>query len=399
MTAYTRHDDGRLLTSEAVTEGHPDKICDEIADAIMSAVLRVNPHAHTGIEVAASYDKLLIFGEIGGITTQPDVVGIARSVLRDIGYTGASGLDPDTIPIENHIAPQSVEIDGGVTRAGDGDDLDSVGAGDQGMMIGYATDETPERLPLPFVLAHRLSAALEDARHHDILPWLRPDGKTQVTIRYDGNGAHVDTVLVSTQHDGTVGLPDVISGITDMVISPVLRESGIDHDGVRLLVNPCGEWHIGGPVSDSGLTGRKLGVDKYGGLALDGGGALCGKDPSKVDRSGAYAARWIARAIVDAGLAHRASVQIAYAISIPEPVSINVDTGGTVIAGLTDEAIADAVVRVFDLRPAAITRDLDLTNPDVYTGIKARGHFGRDGFTWERDDDKVRELKHALGVS
>jgi S-adenosylmethionine synthetase len=331
----------------------------------------------------------MVFGEIGG-AEKPDVESIVHDTLATIGYNADTGWDTTDLEIIDRIIEQSPEIDGGVSRDDAEDILDSIGAGDQGMMVGYATTETPERLPLPFVLAHRITAGLEQARWDGVLPWLRPDGKAEVTIRYDDGEPSIDTVLVSVQHDETVTLDDVRNGVIGSVINPVINE--YPHDGVKILVNPCGTWHIGGPLADSGLTGRKLGVDKYGGLAFDGGGALCGKDPSKVDRSGAYAARWIAKTIVDAGLADKVQVQVAYAIGVAEPVSVDVDTLGT---GADDDRLTGAVRKVFDLRPAAIIRDLSLDSP-WYAGIGAHGHFGDTKYSWE-NPTRIPELIAAYG--
>lgn len=386
----------KTLTSESVTCGHPDKVCDQIADAVLDHLLQENPNAHAGVEVAAGGNTIMVFGEIGG-ASKPDVRAIVHRVLDDIGYSKSTGWDTDGIEIIDRIIEQSPEIDGGVSRTAD-DPLDAVGAGDQGMMIGYATNETAERLPLPFVLAHRITTGLERLRRDGTLPWLRPDGKAEVAVRYDDEGKPaVDTVLVSVQH-GDVDLNEVSSRIASEAIEPALAD--VEHDDMRVLVNPCGAWHVGGPLADSGLTGRKLGVDKYGGLALDGGGALCGKDPSKVDRSGAYAARWIARTIVDAGIADKAQVQIAYAIGVPQPVSINVDTFGTNCIPGHDDALTRAVNATFDLRPAAIIRDLRLSDPDYYS-LGARGHFGNADRTWEQSikaDELVDNLASIHGL-
>jgi S-adenosylmethionine synthetase len=382
------------LTSESVTCGHPDKVCDQIADAVLDRLLSENPSAHAGVEVAAGGNTIMVFGEIGG-AEKPDIPTIVHQVLDDIGYSKSTGWDTAGIEIIDRIIEQSPEIDGGVSRTA-ADPLDAIGAGDQGMMIGYATNETAERLPLPFVLAHRITTGLERSRRDGTLPWLRPDGKAEVAVRYDDAGKPVvDTVLVSVQH-GDIDLDEVARRILGDVIEPAFAD--VDHDGMKVLVNPCGAWHIGGPLADSGLTGRKLGVDKYGGLALDGGGALCGKDPSKVDRSGAYAARWIARTIVDSGLANRAQVQLAYAIGVPRPVSIDVDTFNTGI--VEDEKITRAIQNTFDLRPAAIIRDLRLNEPGYYA-LGAHGHFGNTDRTWEQSikaDELIDNMASVNGL-
>ena len=395
----------RLISAESVTEGHPDKVCDQISDAILDDLLAQDPSSHVAVETCAGTGVFMVFGEV---TSEGycDVQSRVRETLRNIGYTSSEvGLDADSCGVIVAITGQSSEINQGVDRLGAEasreERYESQGAGDQGVMFGYATDETPVLMPLPIYLAHRLAYRLTEVRKSGEVPHLRPDGKTQVTIEYDDNDQPVrlDTVLISTQHDPEVTQQWLAVQLKEHVIDPVLDEvlgSKVPHDEYRQLVNPTGSFVLGGPAADAGLTGRKIIVDTYGGAAHHGGGAFSGKDPSKVDRSAAYATRWVAKNIVAAGLAHKAEVQVAYAIGVAEPVSINVETFGTEAPGVTRAQIAAAVRKVFDLRPAAIIDELDLKRP-IYLKTAAYGHFGRTDveFPWERLN-KVEELKAAI---
>ena len=399
----------RLISAESVTEGHPDKICDQISDAILDDMLRQDPHSHVAVETSATKGQFFVFGEVTS-EGYSDIQRIVRDVVRNIGYTSSEiGLDADSCGVVVSLSEQSKEINQGVARlnpeqesaASREERYEAQGAGDQGVMFGYATDETEALMPLPIYLAHRLAFRLAQVRKDGIVPHLRPDGKTQVTIEYDQEDRPVrlDTVLVSTQHDPEVDHDWLLAQLREHVIEPVLAEvlgAKVRHDDYRILVNPTGSFVLGGPAADAGLTGRKIIVDTYGGAAHHGGGAFSGKDPSKVDRSAAYAARWVAKNIVAAGLAHKVEVQVAYAIGVAEPVSINVETYGTEMDGVTRDQIQCAVRRVFDLRPAAIVDELDLLRP-IYAKTAAYGHFGReeDGFTWERTN-KVAQLKAAI---
>ena len=399
----------RLISAESVTEGHPDKICDQISDAILDDLLRQDIHSHVAVETVAGVGQFLVFGEVNS-EGYCEVQHIVRNVVRRIGYTSSEiGLDADSCGVLVSITGQSAEINQGVSRlsldqesaASREERYEAQGAGDQGVMFGYATDETDVMMPLPIHLAHRLAYRLAQVRKSGEMPHLRPDGKTQVTIEYDENdkAVRLDTVLVSTQHDPEASHEWLTEQLTEHVIKPVLDEvlgDRVEHDDYRVLVNPTGSFVLGGPAADSGLTGRKIIVDTYGGAAHHGGGAVSGKDPSKVDRSAAYAARWVAKNIVAAGLAHKVEVQVAYAIGVADPVSVNVETYGSEIGGVTREQIQEAVRKVFDLRPAAIIDELDLLRP-IYSKTAAYGHFGRedDDFTWERTD-KVDELKAAV---
>ena len=398
----------RLISAESVTEGHPDKICDQISDAILDDLLRQDPHSHVAVETSATTGEFFIFGEV---TSQgySDIPRIVRSVVRNIGYTSSEiGLDADSCGVLVAITGQSSEINHGVfhlsgteeTSASREERYRSQGAGDQGVVFGYASDETSVLMPLPIVLAHRLAERLAYVRKTGIVPGLRPDGKTQVTVEYDEDGrpVSIETVLVSTQHDPDVTHKQLEHDLDEHVVKPVLNDvldETIGHDDYRLLVNPTGSFVLGGPAADAGLTGRKIIVDTYGGAAHHGGGAFSGKDPSKVDRSAAYATRWVAKNIVAAGLAHRVEVQVAYAIGVAAPVSINVETFGTEI-GVSRDQIQRAVREVFDLRPAAIIDELDLLRP-IYHATAAYGHFGRetDDFTWEQTD-RVDQLLAAV---
>jgi len=383
----------RLFTSESVTEGHPDKICDQISDSILDALLSQDPTSRVAVETMVTTGLVHVAGEV---TTQAyaDIPSIVRRTILDIGYDSSTkGFDGNSCGVEVSIGAQSPDIAQGVDTAyearveGDQDPLDAQGAGDQGLMFGYANDDTPELLPLPIWLAHRLAERLTEVRKGGEVPYLRPDGKTQVTIAYEGDRAvRLDTVVVSSQHAADVSLENLLQpDVADHVIKPVLDRVDIDTSNFRLLVNPTGRFEIGGPMGDAGLTGRKIIVDTYGGYARHGGGAFSGKDPSKVDRSAAYAMRWVAKNVVAAGLARRAEVQIAYAIGKAHPVGLYLETFGT--ESVDPAKITAAIKEVFDLRPAAIIRDLDLLRP-IYRQTAAYGHFGRDvpDFTWERTD-------------
>ncbi|RSS99404.1 methionine adenosyltransferase [Streptomyces sp. WAC07149] len=399
----------RLFTSESVTEGHPDKIADRISDTILDALLREDPTSRVAVETLITTGQVHIAGEVTTTAYAP-IAELVRGAILDIGYDSSKkGFDGASCGVSVSIGAQSPDIAQGVDTAyeqrveGEGDELDRQGAGDQGLMFGYATDETPELMPLPIHIAHRLSRRLTEVRKNGKIPYLRPDGKTQVTIEYDGAKAvRLDTVVVSTQHAADIDLdalltPDIREFVVEHVLAQ-LAEDGIklDTEGYRLLVNPTGRFEIGGPMGDAGLTGRKIIIDTYGGMARHGGGAFSGKDPSKVDRSAAYAMRWVAKNVVAAGLAARCEVQVAYAIGKAEPVGLFVETFGT--GTLPDERIQEAVSEVFDLRPAAIVRDLDLLRP-IYAQTAAYGHFGREqpDFTWERTD-RVHALRKAAGV-
>ncbi|MFE6872068.1 methionine adenosyltransferase [Kitasatospora sp. NPDC057692] len=399
----------RLFTSESVTEGHPDKIADQISDTILDALLKEDPKSRVAVETLITTGLVHIAGEVTTKAYAP-IAQLVREKILEIGYDSSKkGFDGASCGVSVSIGAQSPDIAQGVdtayeARVGgtgdgqDGDDLDRQGAGDQGLMFGYASDETPELMPLPITLAHRLARRLSEVRKNGTIPYLRPDGKTQVTVEYDGDRAvRLDTVVVSSQHAGDIDLESLLTpDIREHVVEPVLAEFAIDASEHRLLVNPTGRFEIGGPMGDAGLTGRKIIIDTYGGFARHGGGAFSGKDPSKVDRSAAYAMRWVAKNIVAAGLARRAEVQVAYAIGKAEPVGLFVETFGTETVDVLK--IQEAVVEVFDLRPAAIIRDLDLLRP-IYAQTAAYGHFGRElpDFTWERTD-RVQELKAAAGV-
>jgi S-adenosylmethionine synthetase len=394
----------RLFTSESVTEGHPDKIADQISDGVLDALLSEDPHSRVAVETLITTGQVHVAGEV---TTRAyaDIPTIVRETILEIGYDSSQkGFDGASCGVNIAIGAQSPDIAQGVDNAyetrtgGAGDVLDAQGAGDQGMMFGFACSETPELMPLPIALAHRLARRLSAVRKDGTVPYLRPDGKTQVTIEYDGlRPARLHTVVVSSQHAADISLESLLTpDVREHVIAPEVENLGLDISDYRLLVNPTGRFEIGGPMGDAGLTGRKIIVDTYGGYARHGGGAFSGKDPSKVDRSAAYAMRWVAKNVVAAGLAERCEVQVAYAIGKAHPVSLFVETFGTEAVAV--DRIEKAVGEVFDLRPAAIIRDLDLLRP-VYRQTAAYGHFGRElpGFTWERTD-RVADLKSAAGA-
>ena len=385
----------RIFTSESVTEGHPDKICDQISDGVLDAILAKDPQARVACECATTTGLVLVMGEI---TTNcyVDIAGIARDTITKIGYDNAEfGFDGRSCAVLTAIDKQSEDIAMGVDASYD--DANQEGAGDQGMMFGFACNETKELMPAPISYAHNLTKALTKARKDGKLSWLRPDGKSQVSVQYGEHGEveRIDTVVVSTQHAADIAISDLREAVIEEVIKPNLPSRLLDGD-TKFLVNPTGRFVIGGPVGDSGLTGRKIIVDTYGGYAPHGGGAFSGKDPTKVDRSAAYAARWVAKNVVAAGLARRCQVQLAYAIGVARPVSVLVETFGTGV--VSDEALEQAVEQVFDLRPTAIIRDLDLRRP-IYRQLAAYGHMGREdlGVTWERAD-RVDQLKAALNV-
>lgn len=381
----------KLFTSESVTEGHPDKICDQISDAILDEMLKQDPMSRVACETTCTTGMVSVMGEI---TTSGyvDIPKIAREVVLEIGYDRAKyGFDGTTCAVITSIDEQSPDIAQGVDVSGDDQ---STGAGDQGMMFGYACDETPELMPLPISLAHRLAKRLTDVRKDGTLSYLRPDGKTQVTVEYENDiPKRIDAIVISTQHSAEVDLDTIREDMKKYVIVPIIDASMMD-ENTKIYVNPTGRFVVGGPQGDSGLTGRKIIVDTYGGYARHGGGAFSGKDPTKVDRSAAYASRWVAKNIVAAGLAKRCEIQLAYAIGVAKPVSVMVDTFGTGV--VADDVIAQIVNEVFDLRPVAIITALDLRKP-IYRNLAAYGHMGREdlGVLWEKTN-KVEDLKNAL---
>lgn len=391
----------QLFTSESVTEGHPDKVCDRISDSILDALLEKDPHSHVAVETMVTTGLVHVAGEV---TTEAyvEIPQIVRDEILKIGYNSSRvGFDGASCGVSISIGQQSPDIAGGVNHAleereGSATDArDSQGAGDQGIMFGYACADTPDLMPAPIWLAHKLSKRLADVRHDEIATGLRPDGKTQVTLAYeDGKPVGIDSVLVSTQHDEALNQLDLRDLIVAHVIDPVLRDAGLDLDtaDMKILVNPSGRFVIGGPAGDAGVTGRKIIVDTYGGMARHGGGAFSGKDPSKVDRSATYAARWVAKNVVAAGLASKCEIQLAYAIGRAHPVGLYVETFGT--GNASDQQIARAIETVFDLRPAGMIADLDLLRP-IYAATSSYGHFGRPGFPWE-ETNRVDELLSVI---
>ncbi|QXE00756.1 methionine adenosyltransferase [Terribacillus sp. DMT04] len=389
----------RLFTSESVTEGHPDKICDQISDAILDEILSKDPNARVACETTVTTGLVLVAGEIT-TSAYVDIQSIVRNTIKEIGYTRAKyGFDADTCAVLTAIDEQSPDIAGGVNQALEAreghmsdEEIDAIGAGDQGLMFGYASNETPEFMPLPISLAHRLSKQLAKVRKDEVVDYLRPDGKTQVTVEYDENNqpVRIDTIVISTQHHPEAEQAQIHADLKELVIKPVVPAELLDED-TKYIINPTGRFVIGGPQGDAGLTGRKIIVDTYGGYARHGGGAFSGKDATKVDRSGAYAARYVAKNIVAAGLADKCEVQLAYAIGVAEPVSISIDTFGT--GKQTQEALVNAVRDLFDLRPAGIIKMLNLRQP-IYKDTAAYGHFGRTdkNFPWEQTD-RAAQLK------
>ena len=393
----------RLFTSESVTEGHPDKICDQISDSILDALLTVDPGSRVAVETLVTTGLVHVAGEVR-TNGYVDIPGIVRGVVNRIGYTSSdTGFDGASCGVTVSIGEQSDDISAGVESAiehreeGSVDPVDALGAGDQGIMFGYATDETPQLMPMAIWTAHRLAERLTEARRSGALSFLRPDGKTQVTLGYDGQTPRtVETVVLSTQHQPDISLAALRAAVRAEVIDPVIAQTGLDIGDVEYVINPAGPFVIGGPKGDAGLTGRKIIIDTYGGASRHGGGAFSGKDPSKVDRSGAYAMRWVAKNAVAAGLADRLEVQVAYAIGRAAPVGLYVETFGT--GHVSDETITTAIRDVFDLRPRAILDRLDLVRP-IYAQTAAYGHFGRElpDFTWERTD-RAEELRRAAGL-
>ena len=385
----TRH----LFTSESVGEGHPDKLCDQISDAILDACLRDDPASHVACETFASTALVLVGGEIT-TNTFVDVQSTVRDIAREIGYTDSDfGLDCDSMAVLNMIHAQSPDINQGVAGTGLSEFRGQQGAGDQGMMFGFACTETPELMPAPIMYAHALLHKATELRKSKTLPWLRPDAKSQVTVEYDGHKPlRIDTIVLSHQHNPEVSYDTIKESVIEEIIKPVLAPTGLLDIDTKFFINPTGRFVIGGPFGDTGLTGRKIIVDTYGGMGRHGGGAFSGKDPSKVDRSAAYMARYVAKNIVAAGLAERCEIQLAYAIGVPFPVSVMVDTFGT--GTINEIAINEAVKEVFDLTPAGIVRTLDLCRP-IYQATAAYGHFGRSQFPWEKTD-KVEAIKKAL---
>lgn len=397
----------RLFTSESVTEGHPDKVADLISDSILDAMLGADPQSRVAVETLVTTGLVHVAGEVT-TSSYVEIPRLVRSVVNQIGYTSSDiGFDGDSCGISLSIGQQSSDIAQGVdkslesrTDSSDHSEYDLQGAGDQGLMFGYATDETPELMPLPILLAHRISARLAQVRKAGAIPGLRPDGKTQVTIGYDGDRpVALDTVVLSTQHEASLRLEDQLTPairaeVVEHVVAPLAEQLGLDVSDYRLLVNPTGTFVIGGPMGDAGLTGRKIIVDTYGGMSRHGGGAFSGKDPSKVDRSASYAMRWVAKNVVAAGLARRCEVQVSYAIGRAHPIAIYVETFGTETVPTTQ--IATAIRQVFDLRPAAIIHELELLRP-IYALTSNYGHFGRElpEFTWEQTD-RVEQLKAAI---
>jgi S-adenosylmethionine synthetase len=392
------------FSSESVTEGHPDKLCDQVSDAVLDACLEQDPRSRVACETATKTGFVMVLGEI---TTNAFVNfdDLVRKVVKEIGYDSSEkGFDGNTCAVLSAISSQSADIALGVDKsleAKGGEvteaELESIGAGDQGMMFGYACNETPTLMPTPIYLAHKLTEQLAKQRKNSTIPWLRPDGKSQVTIEYAyGKPLRVDTVLISTQHADTVSHAEITESVIEHIINPVIPAELLNGEAPKIYVNPTGKFVIGGPMGDAGVTGRKIIVDTYGGMGRHGGGAFSGKDPTKVDRSAAYACRWVAKNVVAAGLADRCEIQVAYAIGVAHPLSINVETFGT--GKIADEKIAKLISEHFDLRPGAIIRDLDLRRP-IYRKTAAYGHFGREdqGFTWEKTD-RSTQLREAAGL-
>jgi S-adenosylmethionine synthetase len=403
MSSTFMNSEKLLFTSESVTEGHPDKICDQVSDAVLDACLAQDPYSRVACETAVKTGFVMLLGEI---TTKAwiNYDQLVRSVINDIGYTdSAYGFDGSSCGVQVAIAQQSGDIAMGVDKALEAksgemteQEIEAVGAGDQGMMFGFACNETATLMPMPIYLAHKLTRSLAEKRKSGKLDWLRPDGKSQVTIEYSkGKPKRVDTVLVSTQHSPTISHAEIREALMEDVIGPTIPEELVD-DKLKIYINPTGRFVIGGPMGDAGVTGRKIIVDSYGGMGRHGGGAFSGKDPTKVDRSAAYAVRWVAKNVVAAGLADRCEVQVAYAIGMARPMSTNVETFGT--GKISDEKIAALVEEHFDLRPGAIIRDLDLRRP-IYRSTAAYGHFGRDdvSFPWE-NTDRAAALAKAAGL-
>lgn len=389
----------RLFTSESVTEGHPDKICDQISDAVLDSILAQDPTARVACETAVTTGMVLVMGEIS-TNCYVDIPKLVREAVREIGYDRAKyGFDCDTCSVLTSIDEQSGDIAMGVdealeSKSGQKDEVEAVGAGDQGMMFGFATNETEEYMPLPIAMAHRLSRRLSEVRKNGTLPYLRPDGKTQVTVEYDDNKViRIDAIVISTQHGEDVSQEQIRKDLMEHVIKSVVPSELLD-DNTKYYINPTGRFVVGGPQGDSGLTGRKIIVDTYGGYGRHGGGAFSGKDPTKVDRSAAYAARWVAKNLVAAGVADKLEIQLAYAIGVAKPVSIEIDTFGT--GKKSEEEIISITEKVFDLRPGAIIRDLELRRP-IYKQTAAYGHFGRNDLNlpWEQLN-KVEEIKKLL---
>ena len=390
-----------VYTSESVTEGHPDKMADQVSDAILDAIMADDPMGRVACETLITTGLVHVAGEIT-TATYVDIPKIVRRTITGIGYTRAKyGFDGETCGVSVSIQEQSPDIAIGVDHAFEerhkhGGELDIQGAGDQGMMVGYAVRETPVLMPMPIWMAHKLAHRLAEVRKVGLIPYLRPDGKSQVTIEYeDGRPVRVDTIVISAQHQTEIDIETLLTpDVKEHVVEPILKDVALDFEGYKLFVNPTGVFEIGGPQADTGLTGRKIIVDTYGGMARHGGGAFSGKDPTKVDRSAAYATRWVAKNVVAAGLADRCEVQVAYAIGVAHPISIQVETYGT--EQVASEKIEKAIGEVFDLRPAAIIRDLDLRRP-IYHKTAAYGHFGRDEpeFTWERTD-RAEDLKASV---
>ncbi len=389
----------KLFTSESVTEGHPDKVCDQISDAVLDAIISQDPGAHVACETTATTGVVHVMGEIS-TNCYVDIAGIAREVIKEIGYDNPEcGFDGNTCGVLTSIDSQSPDIAMGVNESqeaknGETDENSLIGAGDQGMMFGYACDETPEYMPAAISFSHKLARQLAQVRKDGTLKYLRPDGKTQVTVEYDGDQVkRISAIVVSTQHDPDVKLEKLKKDMIKYVIKPVIPSELVDKE-TKIYINPTGRFVVGGPVGDSGLTGRKIIVDTYGGYGRHGGGCFSGKDPTKVDRSAAYAVRWVAKNIVAAGLAKKAEVELAYAIGVARPVSIMVDTFGT--GTVSDEALSEAVQKVFDLRPTAIIKELDLRRP-IYKKLAAYGHMGREdlGVTWEQTN-RIEALREAV---